>query len=66
MSHYSIFVPVEKGKGDYGTDCLCVFDGLASKQAIERIAKSYAKEFRIPVQVFKGKRTGRFDFVTAP
>lgn len=61
-AHYSIFVAVPKGEGDYGSDRKCVFDDKDTETGATQLAQSYANLFRRRVEVFKGKSIGRFQF----
>jgi len=61
-AHYSIFVSVPKGQGDYGSDRKCVFDDKDTETGARQLAQSFANLFRSRVEVFKGKSIGRFQF----
>jgi len=61
-THYSIFVAVPKGEGDYGSERKCVFDDKNTETGAKQLAQSFANLFRSRVEVFKGKSIGRFQF----
>lgn len=65
-SHYSIFVAVPTGSGDYGTNRRCVFDDKDTSEGARQLAQSTANLYRRRVEVFKGKNIGRFQFAIEP
>lgn len=60
MKWHTIFAKVDKGLGDYGGDTKCLFDGLASRDNAIKAASEFAVQLRTQVDLFAGKRIGRF------
>ncbi len=65
-AHYSIFVQVQIGTGNYGTDRQCVFDAKDTPEGARQMAQSTLNLYRARVEVFKGKGIGRFQFALDP
>lgn len=61
MRHYIMFTHVSKGTGDYGSDIKCVHDGkISSERNALDFALRYAHVWDSEIDVFRGKRIGRF------